>query len=219
MEDARWQPAAIGLPERGSYLAVSAETPGAGIENLPGVGPFLRRRGVSSVWRLRADEQVGLVAVSQDRNVPVIRDLLAEVATGPVGISPDFDDALDTSRALETAAVARRCLPPSGTDVASIDDDWAAALLACAPEISGRVVHRLLGRVADLAPADRDILLTTLRTWIDCGGNGSAAARQLYATATPYATGCTASKRSAVSHSAIPGRGRPVHRCSRSQAP
>ena len=27
---------AIGLPERGPYLAVSAETPGAGIENLPG---------------------------------------------------------------------------------------------------------------------------------------------------------------------------------------
>ena len=180
VENARWQPAAIGLPERGSYLAVSAETPGAGIENLPGVGPFLRRRGVSSVWRLRADEQVGLVAVSRDRNVPVIRDLLAEVATGPVGISPDFDDALDTSRALETAAVARRCLPPGSTGVASIDDDWAAALLACAPEISGRVVHRLLGRVADLAPAERDILLTTLRTWIDCGGHGSAAARQLY---------------------------------------
>ena len=171
---------AIGLPERGSYLAVSAETPGAGIENLPGVGPFLRRRGVPSVWRLRADEQVGLVAVSRDRNVPVIRDLLAEVATGRVGISPDFDDALDTSRALETAAVARRCLPPSSTGVASIDDDWAAALLACAPEISGRVVHRLLGQVAALAPAERDVLLTTLRTWIECGGNGSAAARQLY---------------------------------------
>ena len=107
---------------------------------------------------------VGLVAVSRDRNVPVIRDLLAQVATGPVGISPDFGDALDTSRALETAAVARRCLPPSSTGVASIDDDWAAALLAGAPEISARVVHRLLGRVADLAPAERDILLTTLRT-------------------------------------------------------
>ena len=64
--------------------------------------------------------------------------------------------------------------------MASIDDDWAAALLAGAPEISGRVVHRLLGQVAALAPAERDILLTTLRTWIDCGGNASAAARQLY---------------------------------------
>ena len=171
---------AIGLPEHGSYLAVSAETPGAGIENLPGAGPFLRRRGVPSVWRLRADEQVGLVAVSRDRNVPVIRELLTQLATGPAGISPGFNDALDTSRALQTAAVARRCLPPGSTGVASIDDDWAAALLAGAPEISARVVHRLLGRVADLPPADRDILLTTLRTWIDCGGNGSAAARQLY---------------------------------------
>ena len=171
---------AIGLPERGPYLAVSAEAPGRGIENLPGAGPFLRRRGVPSAWRLRADEQAGLVAVSPDRNALVIRDLLAEVATGRVGISPAFDDALDTSWALGIAAVARRCLPPGSTGVASTDDDWAAALLAGAPEISARVVHRLLGRVADLPSAEQDILLATLRTWLECGGNASAAARQLF---------------------------------------
>ena len=171
---------AIGLPERGPYLAVSAETPGAGTENLPGADQFLRRRGVPSAWRLRAGEQVGLVAVSQDRNARAIRDLLAEAATGRVGISPDYDDALDTGRALGIAAVARRCLPPGSTGVASIDDDWAAALVAGAPEISARVVHRLLGQVAALPPAERDILLTTLRAWLECGGNASAAARQLY---------------------------------------
>jgi hypothetical protein len=43
---------------------------------------------VPSAWRLRADEQVGVVAASPDRNALVIRDLLAEVATGRVGISP-----------------------------------------------------------------------------------------------------------------------------------
>ena len=171
---------AIGLPERGPYLAVSAEIPGAGTENLPGAGQFLRRRGVPSAWRLRADEQVGVVAVSQDRNAHAIRDLLAEVATGRVGISPEYDDALDTGRTLGIAAVARRCLPPGSTGVASIDDDWAAALVAGAPEISARVVHRLLGQVAALPPAERDILLTTLRAWLECGGNASAAARQLY---------------------------------------
>ena len=64
--------------------------------------------------------------------------------------------------------------------MASIDDDWMAALVAGAPDISARVVHHLLGQVAALAPAERDILLTTLRTWLECGGNASAAARQLY---------------------------------------
>ena len=93
---------------KGPYPAVSAETPGAGIENLPGAGQFLRRRGVPSAWRLRANEQVGVVAVSRDRNALVIRDLLAEVATGRVGISPEYDDALDTSRALGIAAVAKK---------------------------------------------------------------------------------------------------------------
>jgi hypothetical protein len=172
---------AIGLPERGRYLAVSAETPGAGVENLPGAGPFLRRRGVPSAWRLRADEQVGLVAVSRDRNAPAVRNLLAQIATSRVGISPEYDNALETSRALENATVARKCLPPGSTGVTTIDDDaFAAAIVACAPEISSRVVHRLLGRVVDIAQDERDILLTTLRTWLECGGNATAAARQLY---------------------------------------
>ena len=171
---------AIGLPDRGPYLAVSAETPGAGTENLPGAGQFLRRRGVPSAWRLRADEQVGLVAVSRDRNALVIGDLLAEMATGRVGISPEYDDALDTCRALGSATVARRCLPPGSTGVVSIDDDWMAALIAGAPEISSRVVYRLLGQVVALGQGERDILLTTLQTWLECGGNASAAARQLY---------------------------------------
>ena len=172
---------AIGLPERGRYLAVSAETPGAGVENLPGAGPFLRRRGVPSAWRLRADEQVGLVAVSRDRNAHAVRNLLAQIATSRVGISPEYDNALETSRALENAAVARKCLPPGSTGVTTIDDDAvAAAIVACAPEISSRVVHRLLGQVVDIAQDERDILLTTLLTWLECGGNATAAARQLY---------------------------------------
>ena len=172
---------AIGLPERGRYVAVSAETPGAGIENLPGAGQFLRRWGVPSAWRLRADEQVGLVAVSRDRNAQAVRDLLAQVATGRVGISPDYGNAIQTGRALGIAAVARRCLPPGSTGVATVDDDSvAAAIVACAPDISSRVVQRLLGRVTDLAQDEQDILLTTLRAWVQCGGNASSAARQLY---------------------------------------
>jgi PucR C-terminal helix-turn-helix domain len=97
-----------------------------------------------------------------------------------VGISPEYDHALDTGRALGIAAVARGCLPPGSTGVASIDDDWAAAVVAGAPEISARVVHWLLGQVAALPREEQEILLTTLRTWLECGGNASAAARQLY---------------------------------------
>jgi hypothetical protein len=171
---------AIDLPERGPYVAVSAQTPGAGTENLPGASQFLRRRGVPSAWRLRADEQVGLIAVSRDRKTAVIKDLLAEIATGRVGVSPEYDDAMDTSRALGIAAVARRCLPPAAAGVVTIDDDPVAAIVAASPDISVRVARRLLGRVIDLAPAERDMLLDTLRAWLECGGNASATARLLY---------------------------------------
>jgi DNA-binding PucR family transcriptional regulator len=33
---------------------------------------------------------------------------------------------------------------------------------------------------ADLSAAERELLLGTLRTWVDCGGSTSAAARELY---------------------------------------
>ena len=97
-----------------------------------------------------------------------------------MGISPQFDDALDAGRSLEIAAIARRCLPPGSADVATIDDDPVATIVASAPDISGRVVRHLLGRVADLSAAEQELLLGTLRTWMDCGGNASAAARELY---------------------------------------
>ena len=211
---------AIGLPERGPYLAVSAETAGAGTENLPGVGQFLRRRGVPSAWRLRADEQVGLVAISHDRNALIIRDLLAEVATGRVGISPEYDDALDTGRGLGIAAVARRCLPPGSTGVASIDDDSVAALVAGAPEISVRLVHGLLGRVVALAPEERDILLGHVadlaRVRRERLRRRTAAVLPPQHRAQPAAPPRRA-QRSVTQRS--PRRGRPVYRRSGSQAP
>ena len=171
---------AIGLPEHGPYLAVSAETKEAGIENVRAAGQYLRRHGVASAWRLRPDEQAGLIAMNQALPFHAIRELLAKEATGRVGISPQFDDARDAGRLLEIAAVARRCLPPGSADVATIDDDPVATIVASAPDISGRVVRHLLGGVADLAAVERELLLGTLRTWMNCAGNTSAAARELY---------------------------------------
>lgn len=170
----------IGLPEHGPYLAVSAETREAGVENLRAAGPYLRRHGLASAWRLRPDEQVGLIAMNRALPFHALRELLAKKATARVGISPALDDALETCRSLEIAAVARRCLPPGSADVATIEDDPVATIVAGAPEISGRVVRHLLGRVVDLPAAERELLLGTLRTWMDCGGSTSAAARKLY---------------------------------------
>src|ERR1035441_9312760 len=105
---------AIGLPEHGPYLAVSAETREAGIENLRAAGQQLRRHGVASAWRLRPDEQVGLIAMNRALPFHAIRESLAKEATGRVGVSPQFADALDACRSLEIAAVARRGLSPFG---------------------------------------------------------------------------------------------------------
>jgi len=149
---------------------------------VPVAEQFRRRHGVRSAWRLRPDGQVGIVALSGSGagRACAVRELLAQGATGRVGLSPEYADALDTSRALEIAAVARRCVPPGSAGVATIDDDPVATIVASAPAFSGRAVRSLLDRVADVAPRERDVLLGTLRTWIKCGGNTSAAAQQLY---------------------------------------
>lgn len=171
---------AIGLPERGPYLAVSAETREAGSENLPGVSQVLRRRGIACAWRLRAGEQVGVIALSREHSFRLVRDLLASLASGRVGLSPGYDDAMDTARSLVVAAVARRCLPAGSGGVATIDDNPAAALIAGAPDVSARVVRQLLRGLAGLPPGEREMLLTTLRTWLKTSGNASAAAELLH---------------------------------------
>jgi hypothetical protein len=130
---------AIGLPEHGPYLAVSAETREAGIENLRAAGqqqPSVRRR---------------------PRRMPV---------AGDRGRRPP----------LPPAGQRRHCHHRRRSG----GDDPVATIVASAPDISGRVVRHLLGRVVDLSAAERELLLGTLRTWMDCGGNTSAAARELY---------------------------------------
>ncbi|MGH9075228.1 MAG: PucR family transcriptional regulator, partial [Acidimicrobiales bacterium] len=171
---------ALGLPDHGPYVVVSAEAVGASAEPLPQAEQVLRRGGVQSAWRQRAGEQVGLVAAGARSPAPPVSALLGSIATGRVGLSPEYDDAMDTARALPLATIARRSLPRGAVGVATLDDHPIAALAAASPEIAARVARLVLGGVVDADAGERGLLLTTLEAWLAAAGNATEAGRRLY---------------------------------------
>ncbi|RBY81143.1 hypothetical protein DQ239_00540 [Blastococcus sp. TF02-09] len=170
----------LGLPEEGPYVAVSAERDAAGAPALAGVEDFLAGHGVRSAWRSTVDGTVGVVAIGEWRTVTSIRELLGTMATGRVGLSRSYTDALQTSVAVARAVVARRCLPAGAVGVTSIDDDPVAALLASSVETSTEVSRLLLGAVMELPEAEQQTLLATLATWLATNGNSTETGRLLF---------------------------------------
>ncbi|MGY2130434.1 PucR family transcriptional regulator [Blastococcus sp. SYSU DS0617] len=170
----------LGLPEEGPYVAVSAEQDAAGRPALPGVEEFLAGHGVRSAWRTTADGTVGIVAIGEWRTVTSIRELLGTLATGRVGLSRSYSDALHSSVAMARAMVARRCLPAGAVGVTAIDDDPVAALLASSVETSTEVSRLLLGAVMELPDAEQQTLLATLATWLATNGNSTETGRLLF---------------------------------------
>jgi PucR C-terminal helix-turn-helix domain len=172
--------AALDLPERGPFLAVSAEGPASGGEGLPKVDQVLRLHGIRSAWRLRVDEQVGIVALSRDHPPDRVRALLAPLALTRTGISPSYDRLGGTAVAVALAGVAARTLAPGTAGVASVDDHPLGALVAGAPDIAALVVRSVLGGVFDLDPDERSLLLETVEVWADSAGSATEAGKRLF---------------------------------------
>jgi hypothetical protein len=171
---------ALDLPERGPFMAVSAELPASGGEGLPKADQVLRLHGIRSVWRLRVDEQVGIVALSRDHPPDRVRALLVPLALTRTGMSPSYDRLGGTAEAVALAGVAARTLPPGTAGVTAVDDHPLGALVAGAPDIAARVVRSVLGGVLDLDPDERSLLLETVEVWTDSAGSATEAGKRLY---------------------------------------
>jgi hypothetical protein len=171
---------ALDLPERGPFMAVSAELPASGGEGLPKADQVLRLHGIRSAWRLRVDEQVGIVALSRDHPPDRVRALLVPLALTRTGMSPSYDRLGGTAEAVAMAGVAARTLPPGTAGVAAVDDHPLGALVAGAPDIAARVVRSVLGGLLDLDPDERSLLLETVEVWTDSAGSATEAGKRLY---------------------------------------
>ncbi|RBY96202.1 PucR family transcriptional regulator [Blastococcus sp. TF02-8] len=139
----------------------------------------LLKRGVRSVWGIRAGAQVGFMVLGAVRPADLVA-LLTGVARGPVGVSDVVDGAGRAGAAYRLAETAARTLPAGVGRVVSIDERLPEALLSNSPEISSRLVGHSLGGLLDLPDDEQAVLLDTLEAFLAADGSPTRAADALY---------------------------------------
>lgn len=175
-----WEAASLlGLPPDGEVVVVAAETRGLAEESLPGIERQLATHGIASGWRLTPALQLGIIAPLPDQR-KVMLELLEEVATARVGVSPTYRSLVDSPRALQLARAALTSAPVDGTAVRVFQASPLAALMACEPEEGDRLAREVLGSVLALPAGDRSVLLETLHTYLDHEGSAERAGEVLY---------------------------------------
>jgi hypothetical protein len=176
-----WESAAmLHLPHHGTFVVAAAETPRAGDEALPGVETTLRRHTVVSAWRLDAELQVGVIAVSSPISVAKVCEYLVPLARGRVGVSEPYTSLDQSAAALRQARVAYAAATPGTCALIRYEQHPIAVMLASVPALGSTVARAVLGPVLALAAPDRDALLETLRAWFAEKGSASGAAARLH---------------------------------------
>ncbi|KES08324.1 PucR family transcriptional regulator [Streptomyces toyocaensis] len=164
---------ALDLPERGRYVVVAAV--GGRLAGCPGAQAVLSP-GVRVHWHTGVDADYGIVPV-EDGEESIVPD---EQAPGTrVGVSSAVDGLAAVGQARRLADTALSLCPGSGGTV-RLTEHLPAALVASSPELGTALAERLLGPLDRLEPADAEVLLDTLATWLACDGSAQRASRRLY---------------------------------------
>ncbi|MFD6194543.1 PucR family transcriptional regulator [Streptomyces sp. NPDC060275] len=172
---------ALGLPEQGRYVVVA-------VTGGPPARPDAARAAVppgSRVhWHAGADADYGIVLLAGDHDglpdphqpeaaprvpVPGLR----------VGVGSPVDGLAAVGDARRLADTALAICPPAGGTV-RLADQLPAALVVSSPELGRDLAEKVLGPLLRLDSADREVLLDTLTTWLDCDGSAQRAGERLY---------------------------------------
>ena len=167
------------LPQDSPYMIAVADPQGDTSTSGRALGAALHVRGIPSEWLAINDRLVGLIATRRADAATIGGHLMAS-GTLRIGMSPLVGDLGMVPVAYRQADLALRCIPPNRLDAVSLDDRLMPALLVASPELARRLARNVLGGVLDLAPLERDLLLQTLRTYIDVHGSVAAAAKSLF---------------------------------------
>ncbi|MCX5400880.1 helix-turn-helix domain-containing protein [Streptomyces sp. NBC_00102] len=165
--------AALDLPERGRYAVVALPAGGCGGDwcTGPGADRFLRHPG---------PERDFAVAALGDVEPTLVARRLNEMNAGRGGVGPAVGSLAELSTGRRLAEVALLACPPDGTTVVALEQCLPAALLAVQPELADHLVMGVLGTLLTLPRTERDLLVGTLDTWLECGGSAGRAAAALY---------------------------------------
>ncbi|MFC7817251.1 MULTISPECIES: PucR family transcriptional regulator [unclassified Streptomyces] len=173
---------ALGLPEHGRYVvvAVTGARPTRSDAARAAVAP-----GARVHWHAGADVDYGIVLADADDEEGFLEPSVpAGGAYAPVhgvriGIGSAVDGLASVGDARRFADTALEICPQTGGTV-RLAEHLPAALVASSPELGGALAERVLGPLLRLEPADREVLLDTLTTWLDCDGSAQRAGERLY---------------------------------------
>ncbi|MCX2925011.1 PucR family transcriptional regulator [Streptomyces sp. NEAU-W12] len=164
---------ALNLPEHGRYVVVAVG--GGRFAACPRAQAVLAP-GVRVHWHTGVDADHGVVLV-QDDTQPVVED---EQPPGVrVGVSSAVEGLAAVGEARRLADTALSLCPEGGGTV-RLTEHLPAALVVSSPDLGAALADRLFGPLARLEPADAEVLLETLATWLACDGSAQRASRRLY---------------------------------------
>ncbi|CAL9663880.1 hypothetical protein SUDANB176_07123 [Streptomyces sp. enrichment culture] len=164
---------ALDLPEQGRYAVVAVG--GGRLTGCPGAQAVLGP-GVRVHWHTGVEADYGIVLVEDGEEVVVPEE---QPPGARVGVSSAVEGLAAVGEARRLADTALGLSPEAGGTV-RLTDHLPAALVVSSPELGAALVDRLLGPLAHLEPADAEVLLDTLSTWLACDGSAQRASRRLY---------------------------------------
>ncbi|WP_433869531.1 PucR family transcriptional regulator [Saccharopolyspora sp. CA-218241] len=169
----------LDLPPGGDYLAVVAEMQPDGAFALRGHQDALHALHVRSVWQVRADTLVGLVALEQhDKNL--VLDALRPLARARVAASPVVRGLAEAGLAHQLALTALGTSSHGVAELVTLEERYPEALLVQSPDLAQRLLESRLGPVLALPVRERDMLLDTLTAWLEENCSTANAAVRLH---------------------------------------
>ncbi|WP_119728033.1 PucR family transcriptional regulator [Thermomonospora amylolytica] len=168
---------ALGLPAQGRYAVVVIDQRDV-LDGQRFVRP-VDGGGLRFIWRMRADTQIAVVSLGNADLSDLVETLRPRVHSH-AGISPVVDGLADLGKARWLAELALRTCREPGAEIARLDRRLPDALVVSQPELADRLGRGVLGAFSDVNPAFRDVLVSTLTTWLECDGSASRAASRLY---------------------------------------
>lgn len=148
----------------------------AGTDDLSRV---IRYASMHSVWAMRGDTIVGLVALRGER-ADALRRTLAHLGTVRAGVSQMFRGYTDIPRAVDEATLALASIRPGRSEVADIFDHPTAVLVAAQPALTAALARAFLGRLLERPEREREMLLETLVAFDEADGSVPVVAERLF---------------------------------------
>ncbi|MFF8594542.1 PucR family transcriptional regulator [Streptomyces sp. NPDC015220] len=165
---------ALRLPEQGRYVVV-AVTGGRPLGPV-GLRAALPEGALRAHWHTGVDVDYGIL-LTEDGELP---EPAAPPAPGTrVGMGNVVGGLAAVGDARTQADLALSLCPAEGGTV-RLAEQLPSAMVVSAPELAASLTERVLGPLAGLEPADADVLVDTLATWLACDGSAQRAGERLY---------------------------------------